>query len=433
MHRPKVILRRCDSYDVDRIADIIRTSIEELNLDIRGKVFVKPNIVTANRRYIHHSFTHPAVVEAMVRVLGGKPVDDICIGESGGFGIPSRLFFRESGFAQMARRIDVRLVDLNEHPMDTVNLKKGVWHKQMLLSRFIGNADFKVWMPKLKYHIVTSITQALKLNIGILSHKERMLFHDYRLHDKIVDMLEPGFPGLVVSDAIDITYGFESAPYPVRLGLLLIADPPLAADAVAATIMGYDPHGIRHLQIAANRGYGSLDLGDYDIDGDVTIDELRQAPKGQTRLFQFLNELDTPMQFYAGTAPGTDTICDGGCECAIKGCLGTIEKRTPGALKSARKGALVTGIYKGDVIMPDGPVLLIGDCTRVEGQLTAAKVHRIKGCPMGARDLFLKIPRFFGMPNPMLDRRDAGLFLYHTAAKGLSILKNRLLPDRRAW
>ena len=76
MPRPKVILRRCESYDVDRIADIIRTSIEELNLDIRGKVFVKPNIVTANRRYIHNSFTHPAVVEAMVRVLGGQPVDD---------------------------------------------------------------------------------------------------------------------------------------------------------------------------------------------------------------------------------------------------------------------------------------------------------------------------------------------------------------------
>ena len=158
-----------------------------------------------------------------------------------------------------------------------------------------------------------------------------------------------------------------------------------------------------------------------------------RTPKGQTRLFQFLDELDTPMQFCAGTAPGTDMVCDGGCECALKGCLGTIEKRSPGALKAARKGALVTGIYDGDVIMPDGPVLLIGDCTRVTGKLVAAAIHRTRGCPMGARDLFLKVPRLFDLPNPMLDRRDAALFLYHTAAKGLCTLKNRLLPDKRAW
>lgn len=433
MQRPRVILRRCESYDVARIADIIRAGIDQLDLDVRGKVFVKPNIVTANRRYIHHSFTHPAVTEAMIRVLNDQPADDICIGESGAYGIPSRLFFRESGYVDLARRLGVRLVDLNEHAMDTISLKKGVWHKQMRLSRFIRHADFKVWMPKLKYHIMASITQALKLNIGILSHKERMRYHDYRIHEKIVDMLEPGYPDLVVSDAIDITYGFESAPYPVHLGLLLIADHPLAADAVAATIMGYNPRDVKHLQIAADRGYGSLDLGDYDISGDVDIEVLRNSPKGQTRLFQFLDELDTPMEFYAGPAPGTDAICDGGCECALKGCLGTIEKRTPGALKSARKGALVTGIYKGEVIMPDGPVMLIGDCTRVEGKLAASKIHRIAGCPMGARDLFLKVPRLFGLPNPMLDRRDAALFVYHSAVKGLCTLKNSLLPAKGSW
>ncbi len=185
---------------------------------------------------------------------------------------------------------------------------------------------------------------------------------------------------------------------------------------------------MKHLKIAADRGYGSLDTNEYDIGGDVGIDELRRLPKGQTRLFQFLDELDTPMRFFAGTAPDTDAICDGGCECALKGCLGTIEKRTPGALRKARKGGLVTGMYRGDVIMPEDPVLLIGDCTRVEGRLEAASVHRARGCPIGARDLFLKVPGLFDMPNPMLDRRDAALFIYHSIAKGVCTLKNHLFP-----
>ena len=426
--RPRVILRKCPAYDVDRIAGIIHESAQTLGIRIAGKVFLKPNVVTANRRYIHNSYTHPDVTEAMVRVLRQDyEPEAVCIGESGGYGIPSRLFFKESGYMALAKRIGIDLYDLNEHRLAKVKLARALWHKEILLSRFIQAADCKIWLPKLKFHVFAGITNALKLNIGILSHKERMLFHDYRIHDKIVDLLEPGYPDLVVTDAIDITYGFESAPYPVRLGALIIADDPLAADVVAAVIMGYAPGEIRHLALAAERGYGSLNIDDIDISGDVDLETLRAIPKGNPRLFQYLDELETPIRFYNGRAPGTDLPCDGGCECALKGCLGTIEKRTPGALQNARKGAIVTGIYDGDVIMPDGPVLLIGDCTRVEGRLEAARVSRIKGCPMGARELFVKVPLLFKVPSPMLDPRDASLFVLNSAAKAWHILKNRYL------
>jgi len=53
---------------------------------------------------------------------------------------------------------------------------------------------------------------------------------------------------------------------------------------------------------------------------------------------------------------------------AVKGCLGTIDKRNPGAVARAREGAIVTGVYKGDVDAGSGVALLIGDCTRVEGK-----------------------------------------------------------------
>ncbi|MDQ1331496.1 MAG: hypothetical protein QG578_1764 [Thermodesulfobacteriota bacterium] len=429
MGKPRVILRRCDEYDTDVIAGIINESVSDLKLDISGKIFIKPNIVSANRQYIHHSYTNPKVVEAMVRVLKGKGLSDITAGESGGYGVPSRLFFKESGYFDLAGRAGFKLVDLNEHPFVKEPLKKGVYHKEMMLSRFIKEADFKIWMPKLKYHIFASVTNTLKLNVGILYHKERMLYHDHRIHEKIVDLLEAGYPDLIVSDAVDITYGFESAPYPVRLGALIISDQPLAADVVASYIMGYEPENVKHLSIASNRGYGSLKLDDIMISGDIGIDELRARPKGKTRLFQVLDELDTPIRFFAGFAPETGQICDGGCEGAVKGCLGTIEKRRPGSLKGAKKGAIVTGIYKGDVIMPDAPVLLIGSCTRVEGRLEARKIYRVKGCPMGAKDLFIKIPMIFGMSSPMLDRRDALLFISNSVEKGLNILKNRILKS----
>ncbi len=430
MRKPNVILRKCGEYNPDAIRGIIDDSIRDLGLTINGSVFIKPNVVSANKRYIDSSYTNPLVVEGMVGSLKDRGVRDIVIGESGGYGIPSRLFLKEAGYFDLSKKTGVPVIDLNEHAQEKIDLTKGVWHKSIQLSKYITNANFKIWMPKLKYHIFANITNALKLNIGILTHSERMLFHDYRLHEKIVDLLEAGYPDLVVTDAIDITYGFESAPYPVRLGLMLIADDPLAADVVAAYIMGYRPEEVRHLRLASERGYGSLRLEDIRIQGDADIEELRAKPKGKTRLFQFLSELDTPIRFYAGYAPDTDVICDAGCEGAVKGALGTIEKRRPGSLKKAKKGAIVTGIYKGDVIMPDGPVFLVGTCTRVEGELKAKKIYRVKGCPIGARQLFITVPLAFGIPSPMLDARDVVLFIINSVMKAASTVVNKIILRR---
>ncbi|MBF0120305.1 MAG: DUF362 domain-containing protein [Desulfobacterales bacterium] len=426
MEKPKVILRSCNEYNVDVISKIIEESISDLNLNPCGKIFIKPNVVTANKKYIHHSYTHPNVVTSMVKVLKKRNIEDITVGESGGYGIPSRLFLKEAGYFKMAKNLGINLIDLNEHLLIKTPLLNGKYHKSMLLSKYIKEADFKIWMPKLKYHIFTSITNVLKLNIGILAHKERMLYHDYRIHDKIVDLLEVGYPDLIVSDAIDITYGFESAPYPTRLGAIMISNHPLSIDAVASYIMGYKPEEINHIKMASERGYGSIALENINVGGDIDIEELRAKPKGKSRLFQVLKELDTPIKFYSGYAQNTEVICDGGCEAAVKGCLGTIEKRRPGSLVNAKKGAIVTGIYKGDLIMPEYPVILIGDCTNVCGELKAKKVYRVRGCPVGARDLFIKVPLIFGLPSPMIDLRDASLFIINSILKGLYILKNRI-------
>ncbi|RJO70474.1 MAG: DUF362 domain-containing protein [Myxococcales bacterium] len=430
--KPRVILRRCADYEPGRLTAILREMLHDLKVDVRGRVFVKPNIVTANRRYIRHSYTEPAVVESLVRILQESKPERITIGESSGFGIPPRLFFREAGYTELAARLGVPLLDLNEDRLVRAPLAKGVHHRDMLLAAHIRDADLKIWMPKLKYHIFASITNALKLNIGILTHRERMLYHDHRIHEKIVDLLEVGWPDVVISDAIDITYGFESAPYPLRLGALLAADHPLAADVVAAHILGYRPEDVRHLKIASERGYGSLELSDIELGGDVTIEELQAVPKEKRRLFQVLSELDTPIRFYAGVAGGTDVLCDGGCEAALKGCLGTIEKRRPGSLAKARRGAIVTGVYRGDVIEPDGPVLLVGSCTRVEGRLEAKRVARVRGCPMPAKALFIKAPLLFGMPSPMLDLRDALLFIAYSIGGWFRRLFRRLGTARAA-
>jgi uncharacterized protein (DUF362 family) len=407
----KVILRRCADFDPAVIRGIIKESIEELGEKPHGRTLVKPNVVTANKKYIHHSYTHPAFMEGLVEELKQHtPAENITIGESSGFGVPPGLFLSEAGYFELGKKLGVGISDFNQESYQTVELSKGVAHKSVRVAGSLHNADYKVWAPKLKYHICCTITNALKLNIGILLHKERMHCHDDRLNEKIVDLLEVGYPDLIATDAIYIGHGYESAPQGFHLGLIMVANDPVASDAVASAVLGYRPEETEHLKIASERGYGSISLDDIAITGDYPLGELREKTKDIVSEYQDIHEVETPLKFYCGNAPERNAFCYGGCLAAVKGCLGTVDKRRPGSVQNARPGAIVTGVYDGDVIHPGQPVMLLGECTRVTGRLEAGTVKRLPGCPIGTARMIFVLPRMFGMPSPATDLRDALLF-----------------------
>ncbi len=411
--KPKVILRRCDTPDPERVRAIVRECFEELGIRPHGRVLIKPNVVTANKVYIHHSYTHPGVVEGLILELRKmESVNAITIGESSAFGMPPGIFAHESGYDKLAKKLNVKLVDFNEENTTWVDLNKATRQKGFNAARSILDADFKIWAPKLKYHICCEITNALKLNIGILQHRDRMVCHDDRLNEKIVDLLEIGYPDVIVTDATTIGHGFESAPQGFQLGLILVSNDPLAADAVAGAALGYKPEEIVHLRIAHERGYGPISLNEIEITGDYPLEELAGRTRGIISEYQDIHKVDTPLKFYCGDAPDRGQFCYGGCLAAIKGCLGTIDKRRPGSVKKAKPGALVTGIFKGDVVHPGQTVFLIGDCTRVAGKLEAGKVRRIPGCPVGASRLLMSLPFHYKLPSPMSDPRSAAQFVY---------------------
>ena len=425
----KVIIRKCEAYDVAQMTTIIREAMDELGQAPRGKILIKPNVVTANKGYIHHSYTEPRLVESMVNVLReSDKAAQITIGESGGIAIPTRMFFTDSGYYDMGKRLGVPVVDFNEEETRQVDLSKGKWHKTMEVAKSLYEADYKIWMPKLKFHIVAEITNALKLNVGILTHKERFLYHDDRLNEKIVDLLEIGYPDLIVTDAVIIGKGFESSPYPVDLGALIIANDPVAVDMVAARILNYQPEQVLHLVEASRRGYGSLDFADIQVTGDISIEDLAQRTRGIESPFQDLQRLETPVKFYEGVNRKTGNCCYGGCICSIKGVLGTAEKKYPGTLAAAKKGAMVMGYYRGDVIHPGETVALIGDCTDVEGRLEAGKVVRFKGCPATVKDLMMFLLRHFKIKSPAYDFINIVNLGYYSVVK---LLMQATIPFRK--
>ncbi|MFH1434792.1 MAG: DUF362 domain-containing protein [Pseudomonadota bacterium] len=427
MKKRWVLLRRVETYDPAGLRKVVEEGFDLLEKSPRGRVLIKPNVVFANRRFSNHAYTHPDLVAAVAGRVKVPGVTDIAIGESGGFAVPGRMLFKESGYYEMGAACGVPVVDFNEDAYVTIPLKKATCHKTMRCPRLIHEADFKVWMPKLKYHISCEITNALKLNIGSLLHSERMIYHDDRLNEKIVDILEAGYPDIVISDAVIIGHGFESCAKPFHLGAIMVSSDPIAADVVAAQILGYRPEEVRHLKLASERGYGAIEPSSVELLGDVSIEELAEKTKGIESEFQDMQKVVTPIRFYEGAGKHTGRHCYGGCMTSVKGALGSIDARRPGSLKRAREGAIVTGIYDGDVNAGDGVALLLGDCTEVKGTIRARRVKRHGGCPPGVVELTGVLPFLFGMPSPLFDIRDGFKFVSNTIAKSLTRLINKTI------
>jgi len=61
--KPKVLIRRCDQYDADRIAGIVREGMEELGARPTGRILLKPNVEQKMRkvRYVSGRIDGPLI------------------------------------------------------------------------------------------------------------------------------------------------------------------------------------------------------------------------------------------------------------------------------------------------------------------------------------------------------------------------------------
>src|SRR5262245_27288095 len=90
--RPKVILRRCPDYDVQRIRTLAREALETLELRPFGRTLVKPNCVASGDTF-PHAYTRPEFLEGVLAALkdragaggdGGasdRPLEELAVGE----------------------------------------------------------------------------------------------------------------------------------------------------------------------------------------------------------------------------------------------------------------------------------------------------------------------------------------------------------------
>jgi uncharacterized protein (DUF362 family)/NAD-dependent dihydropyrimidine dehydrogenase PreA subunit len=239
-------------------------------------VVIKPNLFTPSP-FSTGRTSDPRIVEGICRRLMAEGIEPV-IAEGSGNHYSGEYIFEATGYRRLAHSLGIRLIDLNEDSCGLLRLPGGPdveYAATLLESPIIIN------VPKVKTHIQTGVTLALKNLMGGLTKKGRVDFHFTSLHRNIPALakalIERGKHIFTIADGIISMEG--KGPFTgeaKHTGFILGARDPFTADVALCSLMGFDPWSIEHVREAASL---------FDVEG-ARISALRQWASGQ-RNFMF--------------------------------------------------------------------------------------------------------------------------------------------------
>jgi len=267
----RVAILKADSYSAD-LDRILMDGLKLFNLDLRGMtVLLKPNLVEylADKEINTHPSLVGAAAECFLR-LGAKRV---VVGEGPGHQRDTEMLLAESGFEDQLKHRKIPFVDLNRDELIKIPLKTAYTGLQYLwLPRTVLEADIAVSMPKIKTHHWTGVTLSMKNMFGIVPGLKygwpKNVLHWNGIHESMLDICASVSIRFVIADGILCMEGNGPLHGETRkLGVVVMGDDPVAADATMARLMGLRPEKIGCL--AQADGF----LGNLDSDRILQLGE----------------------------------------------------------------------------------------------------------------------------------------------------------------
>jgi uncharacterized protein (DUF362 family) len=277
----RVAILKVEAYS-NQIDRVLMDGLNLFNLDVRGKsILLKPNLV----EYVpgREVNTHPLLVGAAAECLLRLGARSVVVGEGPGHQRDTELLLSESGLEDQLKHRHVAFVDLNRDELIKIPLRStytGLTH--LWLPRSALEADAVVSMPKVKTHHWAGVTLSLKNMFGIVPGLKygwpKNLLHWKGIHESVLDICTAVPIHLVIADGVQAMEGNGPLHGEARkLGVIVIGDDPVAADATMTRLMGLKPEKVRYIHQA-----GSF-LGNIE---PRRICQLGESPEALARPFE---------------------------------------------------------------------------------------------------------------------------------------------------
>jgi len=259
---------------------------------LRGKVLIKPNLLSITRQL---AATHVDAVRGVLDfVFEHGNVKEVIIAEGAG---PGNTFegYKNFGYLSLKDEYPIELIDLHEE-RDWITIKfltTDLREVDVGISKTAVEADCRISVAVPKTHDTAIVTLSLKNMIGCMRREDRGKVHGFDsqaprvleasvkvIHRNLITLAKYLAPHISVIDGF---MGMEgSGPGegdPVFLGVAVASTDWVAADAVMAKIMGFEPLEIGYIFYANEEGLGVGDLSKIRLVGNAKIEEVRKKFK----------------------------------------------------------------------------------------------------------------------------------------------------------
>ena len=222
------------------------------------KVLIKVNFIV-DKTWDTGATTDPIVVEAIIKKLEALSVK-VYVVESDATMTNADQAFERTGMKDMCERNGVECLNLR-YVEDKVKLAipEGEALESITVPR-IATESAVISAAKLKTHVNTGVTLGMKNMFGLLPEKLKGKYHLKGISKVVVDIntvLKPALTvidGFVGMEGLGPMYGT-----PVKMDLIIAGTDTVATDATACRIMGIEPHEIKHIDRAHEKGLGNID------------------------------------------------------------------------------------------------------------------------------------------------------------------------------
>lgn len=289
----------CIDYEPEAVRIAVETALERSGGGpaIGHNVLLKANLLApeAPEKAVT---THPEVLSALAAWVRGKdPFSTLSVSDSPGYLFAGQWpqFEESCGLRALCEKWDLDISPLNAKGFVETQTSSSTTLGRFRIPVKAAEADTLFNVAKCKTHVETEITGCLKNTFGYLDTPTRKRAHRsgsiWKLCEAVLDAHLARIPDWNVIDAI---VGMEgngpSHGNPKPLGWVISSRNALAADVVAAWIMGYrDPFSIPLLSAAARRGLGPTSRTQIDLVGSswekLPTHNFRMATSALRRIF----------------------------------------------------------------------------------------------------------------------------------------------------
>jgi uncharacterized protein (DUF362 family) len=357
---------QCTREQLDLVKGMIRDIADQTmggmpNIVSRGdKVLIKINTVIpvpANEGFT----TDPRMLEALIELVQEQNPAQILIGERCAMGGDTRNAMEACGIAAVAERTGAELCPFDNVPFDMYRIDRPISFNEFPVPRPVRDADVYIGLPKMKVHVHTTFTGALKLQFGNLPDYDWLVrCHRDDIYQKICNLTRAANPKWFVMDSLYACQG--NGPFSAYRDDLIkdfntICGGPdgVAVDTVCEALMDWDYPGtnVPSTVLGAAEGLGTNNMDEIAITG-APLDKVKRRFRRQSTILQ-------------GPFPNVNVVmgstCEAGCKAIVR--IQLDQAKEDGTLAKLKRPLYVfTGLQFEEVKPVDGDVILVGDCAK---------------------------------------------------------------------